>query len=158
MNEIEAKEFEAELRKIKPAQAPDPLLRRLEGARKCSFHPESRPPEGSVSWNLLLRWLGAGTATAMAVFFAWRLGWKPPGWGVRADSKPAATLKADGVEVDQKLVSSFDAVAQLPGGQPVRFRVQNWMDHVVVSDKDRGLVIDHSNPRVEVVPVRFETY
>jgi hypothetical protein len=67
-------------------------------------------------------------------------------------------LRADDVKIDQRLVSSFDAVARLPGGEPVRFRCENWMDQTVVSDKSRGLVVENSRPRFEVVPVGFETY
>lgn len=66
--------------------------------------------------------------------------------------------KANVVRVDQALVSSYDAVAQLPSGEPVRFRCRKWMDDVVMKDKSHGLVIEQSIPRVEVIPVRFETY
>jgi len=78
-----------------------------------------------------------------------------------AEKKPlpaAAGLVADDVQVDQELVSSFDVVAKLPGGEPVRFRCQKWRDQLVVTDKNRGVEIEQSSPRVEVVPVRFETY
>jgi hypothetical protein len=55
-------------------------------------------------------------------------------------------------------MSSFDAVARLPGGEPVRFRCENWMDQVVLSDKSRGLVVENRKPRVEVVAMGYETY
>jgi hypothetical protein len=79
-----------------------------------------------------------------------------------ADKKPldnvAYGIKADEVQVDQELVSSYDVVAKLPTGEPVRFRCRRWKDQLVVTDKSTGMSIEQNNPRVEVVPVRFETY
>jgi len=80
----------------------------------------------------------------------------------RVSPKPlaetAAPIRADDAEVDQKLVSSYDAVAQLPSGEPVRFRVEKWRDQIVLQDTNRGFIVEQTIPRVEVVPVRFETY
>jgi hypothetical protein len=73
-------------------------------------------------------------------------------------SAPPPTLKADNIEIGKELVSSFDAVATLPSGEPVRFRVQQWMEQVVVDDKSQGLLVESRMPRVVVVPVRYETY
>jgi hypothetical protein len=73
-----------------------------------------------------------------------------------AADKPV--LKADDVEFDQQLVASFDAVARLPSGQPVRFRCREWSDEVVLRDSVSGIVIEQRTPRLEVVPVSFETY
>ena len=67
-------------------------------------------------------------------------------------------MKADDVHVDEELVSSYDVVAKLPGGEPVRFRCRQWRDQWSVTDTNRGVEIVQNNPRVEVVPVRFETY
>jgi hypothetical protein len=161
VNEIEQNEFEAELRKIKPARAPDELLKRLALAHpdaRCRRPAAPRRSEGFAAWTIFLRFAGAGTAAAVAVFIAWRSGTGSGPAAVQPAPAASGSLKADGVEVDQHLVSSFDTVAQLPGGEPIRFHVQRWMDHVKLNDKDRGVVIDHSNPRVEVVTVGFETY
>jgi hypothetical protein len=73
-----------------------------------------------------------------------------------AVAEPA--LKADNVELDQQLVASFDAVARLPSGQPVRFRCREWADAVVMRDSASGIVVEQRTPRLEVVPVSFETY
>ena len=67
-------------------------------------------------------------------------------------------LKADKVEIDRQLVADFDAIARLPSGEPVRFRCQQWMDKVWLRDSAAGLVIERTTPRLEIVPVRFETY
>jgi hypothetical protein len=78
------------------------------------------------------------------------------------DSPPGAAaeaaLKADEVEIDQQLIVAFDAVARLPGGQPIRFRCREWADEVVLTDSAHGVVIEQRTPRLEVVPVSFETY
>ena len=67
-------------------------------------------------------------------------------------------MKADNIEIGKELVSSFDAVATLPSGEPVRFRCQQWRNKVVVDDKKQGLLVENWQPRVVVVPVGFETY
>src|SRR5260370_31659774 len=69
-----------------------------------------------------------------------------------------SSLKPDDVQISRELISAFDAVGQLPSGEPVRFHCRNWMDRVVWSAQDRGLVIERSTPRLEAVPVKFETY
>jgi hypothetical protein len=71
---------------------------------------------------------------------------------------PKAAPRTDEIEIDRQLVALFDAVAQLPSGQSVRFRCREWADEVVVRDPARGLVIERRAPRLEVVPVSFETY
>jgi hypothetical protein len=107
-----------------------------------------------------LRWLLSVTAAVVIGAVLWRSGW--PGAAGARDSSTTSTattpLTADDIQFGQKLVSSFDTVARLPGGEPVRFRCRKWMDEVVVKDKARGLVIEKRTPRVEVVPVRYETY
>ncbi len=112
-------------------------------------------------WWLLFRWLAPAAA---ALVLVGALLW----WLATTQEKPqqvktaTASLKAppgaDDIEIDRQLVALFDAVAQLPNGQPVRFRCREWTDEVVVRDPARGLVIESRTPRLEVIPVRFETY
>ena len=112
-------------------------------------------------WNLLLRWLTpvAAAAAVVAALLFW-LPHKRAGtqhaMTVAAPQKAAAN--ADQVEIDQQLVGLFDAVAQLPSGQPVRFRCRQWDDEVVVRDPGGKLVVESRTPRLEVVPVRLEIY
>jgi hypothetical protein len=68
------------------------------------------------------------------------------------------TLKADEVVIDRKLLASFDTVANLPDGEPVRFRCREWVDAVTLRDSGRGVEVEQRTPRLEVVPVSFETY
>jgi hypothetical protein len=67
-------------------------------------------------------------------------------------------LKADKVEIDRQLVADFDAITDLPGAQPMRFRCEQWVDKVRLRDTAAGLVIERTTPRVKIVPVRFDTY
>jgi hypothetical protein len=70
----------------------------------------------------------------------------------------AIQAKADDVQIAEELVASFDTLATLPTGEPVRFQCQQWMDKVTLSDKSRGLVLEQRRPRVEIVPISYETY
>jgi hypothetical protein len=67
-------------------------------------------------------------------------------------------IKADNLEIDRQLIADFDAVGQLPNGDPVRFRCQQWLDKVWLRDSVAGLVIERTVPRLEIIPVHMETY
>jgi hypothetical protein len=75
-----------------------------------------------------------------------------------SETPTVAVHKTDDVQIAEDLVSSFDTVATLPTGEPVRFQCQRWVDKVTLTDTTRGLVVEERRPRVEVVPVRFEIY
>jgi hypothetical protein len=131
------------------------------------FHPDSvgRPADYNLAIQQIknpryTRWFGAG---AVAVTIAMALWLRPVAetkmaapWTSVAQARPG--LKADNVEIDRKLLTSFDAVARLPGGEPVRFRCREWVDQVVLRDSRRGVVVEQRTPHLEVVPVGFETY
>jgi hypothetical protein len=113
---------------------------------------------GMPGWGGVFRWLAPALTVAAVVLFLVKAYFI---FGSRLNPKPpaiAAGLKADDVRVDQELVSSFEVVAKLPGGQPVRFRCRQWRDQLILTDHRRGVEIEENSPRVEVVPVRFETY
>jgi hypothetical protein len=101
-----------------------------------------------------MRWLIPAAATLVVGAVIWRVN-LPAARGPEISSTP---VKANDVRIDQQLVSTFDTVAQLPSGEPVRFRCRVWMDVVVLRDSRRGVEVARRVPRVEVVPVRFETY
>jgi hypothetical protein len=156
MNERDHELFEAELHRLVPAPLP-PVLR----ARLAASVPRPSPLALRPSWSLLFRWL-APAAVAAALVAALLVCWpQTRDGGPQAKpvtASPKAAPKADEIEIDRQLVALFDAVAQLPGGQPVRFRCREWADEVVFRDPARGLVIEHRTPRLEVVPVSFEIY
>ena len=178
MNENELERFEAQLRSVNPARPPAEFLQRLMSETAVlvaerraqtalavlseqseeSAAPETvlaSAPAARSSWlPLVLRWLVPATAVLVVGAIIWRAN-LPAGRGPETASNP---VKADDVRIDQQLVSTFDAVAQLPSGEPVRFRCREWMDEVVLRDSRRGVEVARRVPRVEVVPVRFETY
>ena len=98
-----------------------------------------------------MRWLVPASAVGLVTFVSLRqIPW--------ALNHKGAGMIADEVQLSQKLVSSYDAVGELPGGEPVRFRVREWTDSTVMHDSARGLVFEQNTPRLEVIPVEFETY
>ena len=153
MNEREHELMEAELRRLQPAQPPAALIERLLAAvaAPTAPKPQRRPRESGLRewWLPWLRWLAPVSAVGLVVFVSV---YQFP-WAVQSE-----TFNANDVQLNRKLVSSFDAVAELPDGEPVRFRVREWSDQAVFHDSARGLVVERSTPRMEVVPVAFETY
>ena len=163
MTDHELEEFEQQLRQTRPAKLPEDFAARLlavEPKPDTGIAPKPAAPsfpDYVRTLRLSLRWLIPATAMAVAVMVAWQ-GSLPSAHRPLGSGAGPSTMKADDVKIDQRLVSSFDAVARLPSGEPVRFRCENWVDQIVLSDKSRGLVVENSRPRFEVVPVGFETY
>jgi hypothetical protein len=161
MNDHEQERYEAELRRTPPARLPEPFMARLlaakpaaEAARPARF----QPTPGWPQWWRLWRWLAPAMALVVVGLI---VSLRHVNLHSIAQQKPLAAaygLKADNVQVDHELVSSFDVVATLPGGEPVRFRCRQWKDQLLVTDKSSGVEIEQNSPRIEVVPVRFETY
>jgi len=161
MNEREHEKFEADLRRLKPARLPDELAARLDAPLPMTARAFERRQRSKVwrsGWSFSLRWLAPATAAAVALLAfttLWNLARNPAPPTTKA---PAPMLKADQVEIDRQLIGSFDAVANMPEGEPVRFRFQQWMDAVTLRDSVRGLEVVQRTPRIEVVPVSFDTY
>lgn len=156
MSERDDQLLEAELQRLLPARPPAKLMARLTAALP---QPSTLNPQ-PLCW-LFFRWLAP--AAAVVGLVGALLWWLATAQVEPRLAKPATALikaspKADAVEIDRQLVALFDAVAELPNGQPVRFRCREWTDEVVWRDPARGLVIESRTPRLEVVPIRFETY
>lgn len=172
MTDQELEKFELQLRRSKPAKPPEEFAAHLLAAEpKVNLHCGSRPaasplPDYLRMLRQSLRWLIPATAAALVAVVVWHASLPsaqhPASPALSLQTSAAAAvppvLTADDVKIDQQLVSSFDAVARLPGGEPVRFRCENWMDQVVLSDKARGVVVENRTPRFEVVALGFETY
>jgi len=173
LNENEWERLEAELRRARPAPLPADFLQRLKSAAPSRVRdaevqtalaaqpgrriaapdptPAAAPAWLAMSW----RWLAPALAAVVVMgLMVWRAHVPVVGGAFIS----AAPMNADHVQIDQQLVSTFDTVAALPDGEPVRFRCRQWMDEVVLRDSRRGLEVARRVPRVEVVPVRFETY
>jgi hypothetical protein len=161
VNEQEQELYEAELRRARPARLPEPFMARLRAAKPAAEPARPKPtqrPNARPGWWFVWRWLAPAMAVAVVGLLVARAKIHA---GSSAPKNPTATtsrLKADDVQVDQELVSSYDVVARLPGGEPVRFRCRKWRDQVSVTDTNLGVEIVENSPRVEVVPLRFETY
>jgi len=161
LNDHELQRFEAELRRAAPAPLPEQFMTRLRAA-KLAAEPARRmrfePKPGWTRWWRLGRWAAPAMAAAVVGLM---VGKGKVDLQSIATKKPLAVaggLKVDDVQVDHELVNSFDVVATLPGGLPVRFRCRQWKDQLVVTDRSRGVEVQQDSPLVEVVPVRFETY
>ena len=160
MNDLAQDPLEQELRRLRPAQPPTELMDRLRATcppAGTAAGPE--PPRGVASrdWmKVLLRVLAPVSAAAVLVAAGMVLHGRKPAAPPGAEG--LSPVIADDVTVASELVSSFDAVAELPGGEPVRVRCRQWVDHVVVRIGGKEVTIEQRKPRMEVVPVRFETY
>lgn len=164
MNDQDLGLLERELEALKPAAPPKQFAERLSQViTKESARGRRKSEKGTTySWagiydllrpQLWLRWLAPVTVVVLAGILVWNSDLED---SQRTVAGPA--LKADEVKIDSTLVSSFDAVASSPDGEPVRFRCEEWLDEVRLSDRTRGLVYSQRVPRVTVVPVGFETY
>ncbi len=160
MKDREIEPFEAELRSLKPARPPEELIARLAEARPALPTPiqaDHRP----WPWWRIASWIAPATA-GVALVAALLIGRLNPADNA-VKTQPGATptppvFQADNVEIDQQLVASFDAVAEMPDGAPVRFRCREWTDQVVLRDSAQGVVIERRVPRLEIEPVRFEVF
>ncbi|HEX5219631.1 MAG TPA: hypothetical protein VFZ59_08690 [Verrucomicrobiae bacterium] len=163
MSDHEQEKFEAQLRQLKPGKLPEDLVARIQDA--VSSRPQTvitARQRATPGFLQILRWLVPATAAVIVTTVLWQRqenSGEPGVSNVDLQGSVAATpLKPDNVQIGKELVSSFDAVATLPGGEPVRFRCQQWLTTVVVDDAKRGLLMESRTPRVVVVPVGFETY
>jgi hypothetical protein len=162
MNTPEIDEFEAELRRLAPGRPPHALAERLGASAPVAREPAHVRPAPrnrlSPAWSWLRLGAPIAAAAALAIWMGTRWFAAPPPFQPTAATEPARpVLEADGIEFDHQLVAAYDAVAELPGGEPVRFRCREWMDGVVLRDSGRGLVLEERRPRFEAVPIRFET-
>ncbi|HUC85363.1 MAG TPA: hypothetical protein VL970_09245 [Candidatus Acidoferrales bacterium] len=151
---------EAAFRQIQPAAPPPALLARLRAAEPAPRGVPDATPQRAGCWaRLPALWRGLifafpATAALVLIWFAWH----PISPSAKVAPPTSAQIKPDAVQVGHSLLASFDTVAQLPGGAPVRFRCREWQDDVVIRDSAHGVEVTQSTPRVEVIPVRFEIY
>ena len=162
MKDQELEKFEATLQRLKPAKPPAALLARLTAVRETSSSSKTAVHRSAGShsggWFHVLRWLLPASAAAAIMVVALRQSPKPPTVTVDKTKSDPSGLRADDVQFEQNLVASFDAVAQMPNGDPVRFRCREWSDGMTLRDSSRGIVVEQRTPRLEVTPISFETY
>ena len=163
MNEFGNEPLEAELQQLKPAAPPEDFMARLANAplaTGAALMPWFSPQAGTGRVSRLLRWLAPATAAGalLAVVLIRQLNATADKSSGARPSGIEPMVRADNVEIDRQLVATFDTVAQLPDGEPVRFRCSEWLDDVVLRDSARGILIEHRMPHLEIVPVGFEVY
>jgi hypothetical protein len=158
MMEDELERFEADLGRTAPAPAPPHLMEQLRiatGPRP----PERQAPRPRFGWKpWLIGWRGLAVAAPAVAAIVFCLTPHPAVEPVKINNSNLPATEPNAVQVGYSLVASFDAVAQVPGAEPVRFRCREWQDDVVIHDDAHGMVISRSTPRIEMIPVRFETY
>src|SRR5262245_18904236 len=125
MNELEPELLETELQRLKPAPPPEDFMERC--ADKLASRAQHRTTNyvrtrHHPSLGRLLRLLVPVTAAAAiaALFLV-----KPENKSTKVlapalSAQGGEAMKADDVEIVQELVATFDAVAHLPSGEPVR--------------------------------------
>lgn len=165
MTDREQQEFEAALRGTRPVKLPEELRSRLLAAAppKKARSAQPWPALAVLGWLRVLRLaLPAAAVALIAAVVVWRNAFPSksnlPASNAKSGMLAATPLKADDVKIEHDLVSSFDTLARLPGGEPVRFRCNQWLDEITLSDKAQGLVFQERTPRLEIVTVGFETY
>jgi|YelNatPaOPRAMG01_1025707.scaffolds.fasta_scaffold21940_3 hypothetical protein len=153
--------FEAELRRLKPARLPAALRARLDQAGAEALGqpvPATEPTTGWQWWWLRLRWLAPAAAVGLAVMLGVTRIHREPSRAAHPPAPAAPALHANEVVIDRTLLTAFDALATLPDGEPVRLRCRHWIESVTLRDSARGIEVEQRVPRLEVVPISFETY
>ena len=125
MTDREQQEFEAELRRTRPASLPEALRSRLMAARqpKKARRQAPWPASAACGWRRMLRLLIPATGFALVALIVWRGPLRPSapknllGSSQHQGAAAPHALRADDVEIAQKLVSSFDTLARLPSGE-----------------------------------------
>jgi len=167
VNDFSPEQFEAELRRYKPAPPPSELVERLARAQpmKCvetsvrKTEVSRASPPWRELWLAARWWLAPAAAAVIGTALLIRAQLPHRAQPLKAQNlATTSAVKADDVQIQSDLVNSFDTVVRLPTGEPVRYRCREWVDEFTLRDRSRGLVVEQRTPRVEVVPVRFETY
>ena len=172
LHDPELEAFEADLRKVQAARVPEAMNNRLMAARPA-LRTTSLAPVGPATrdydWIRLWRWLTPASALAalLVILVArYHSPSRPEAGsnseqaraGVMPQSSNAKPAETDEIEIGKTLLATFDAVAEMPSGEPVRFRCRQWADTTVLLDRARGIAVERSVPRLEVVPVSLDTY
>jgi len=124
-NEPELDRLEAALRAVRPRHRPLLSSPAEAGARPA-------PAATRAQLTAVLRWgreFRPGLAGRLLIpATAWSSPASWPGGASRPPPAETGTLRADNVQINQDLVSTFDTVEPLPNGEPVRYRcASGWI-------------------------------
>lgn len=171
MNEPDLESLERDLRRLRPA-ASDEFVNRLVSSRpRRAVEPVATPKPGLFDRVRLsldragfwLRWCAAPAVLVCLIGMLWFRPEPPPtlvdaSGTNRAHQLTEVPAGAGEVEIEHDLVDSYEMVADLPSGVPVRFRLDKWHDTVVYRDPQTGLAVERRSPRFEVVPMSLASY
>jgi hypothetical protein len=161
MSEQDNEGVEAELRRLHPARLPAALRGRLDQAGADALRqpvPARDQTAGWQWWWLRLRWLAPAAAVGLAMMLVVTRIHREPSRTAHSPASVAPALHANEVVIDRTLLTAFEAQATLPDGEPLRLRCRQWIESVTLRDSARGIEVEQRVPRLEVVPIRFETY
>jgi hypothetical protein len=162
--------LEEELRRLRPSPAPDAFVDALLaiGASPSENRKDSTAP-ASGRWKLLLArffrspssfpWLAA-PAFGLAVVAALLL-WRhfDATATTPASRRLAVDFQPDSITVSQEVLARYDGgIVQQPDGEVVRLTCYDREDRVILKDSRLGSVVEHREPRREIVPVHLEVY
>jgi len=105
-----------------------------------------------------VRWLAPAAVAGLALVLVLARTPRQPRSAPPPAEPGAVAMNADEVVIDRVLLGTFDAVATLPDGEPLHLRCRQWLEAITLRDSVRGVEIQRQTPRVDVVPVSFETY
>ena len=163
MSDHELNSFETELRRLRPASAPDAFVTRLQevsgGDTACdkTATPVRTPVSVVPIWRNWLKWLAP--VAGAALLLVWVLVQRPdqePAPVELAENSPPPIIEE--VELDKQLVAAFEGVAETPGGMPLRFRCYGWQEALTLRNASGDIEVEQRAPRLEIVPVGFDVY
>lgn len=171
MNDHELESFETELRRLRPARAPERFRNRLHqsmrhqatvssrGDTPCASRQLAAYPSSRRSiWRTWLKWLVPVAGAAAIVLTLLFLSTRESDPLLTDGARGAESRVIDEVELNQQLVAAFEGVAEAPGGPPLRFRCYGWREELTLRDASGAIEVEERGPRFEIVPVGFEIY
>ena len=157
--------LEEELRRLRPAAAPEAFQRRLLGIaadRPGRPRDAAAPAVWPLAWLVSLRrprtaaWLAApALALALAAAFLWHR----PSPSALPASRATVGFVPDSITLSQEVLARYDGdIVQRPDGEVVRLVCYDRVNRVILKDSRRGSVIEHREPQREIVPVHLDVY
>lgn len=157
--------LEAELRRLRPAPAPETFQQKLIAIADPPV-PPARAAAGHAGWSdwlaAMLRprrlaWVALPAAAGLLAVLFW---WHRPAPAVVPPVQIAANdFVPDTITLSQEVLARYDgAIVQSPDGEVVRLTGYERVDSVILKDSRHGSVIERREPRREIIPVHLDIY
>ena len=158
--------FEEELRRLRPAAPPAAFQQRL---LDIAAEPRGRSRDAALPAAPPFAWLAAlwrprAAAWIAASVFGLALAaaflWHRPQPAVPAVPRAAtADFVPDSITLSQEVLARYDgSIVQRPDGEVVRLICYDRVDRVILKDSRQGSIVEHREPRREIVPVHLDVY